>query len=474
MSRAGVVSDSVCGWVTRAVLGVLLAASAAGCRDRRARLEPERAPLWATAGAPATRTEQAPPPNKNAVTEPPPRPLRRCFPARPAWVDAAVADLLDRAADLFDAGDYTGALVCAEEAARQAPRSVEAHHNRAVALLHLERLEEARDALALALALAPGDPETLEAAADLYINQLPPSADRSLLGLEYARRANHRVPTRDAARRARLDLLEGQALIDLGRSAEALRRLDASLAATPDVAAAEYERGVALFELCRFDDARRMFQKVLVGESDHAHALYHLGLIEERLGHDEAAARHLAAATADDPKAFPAQLPVTQADFAARVQRAVTALGPDVRKDLSGIPVEAADLPASEDLTAENPPLSPTILGLFRGLPLDWTARAPTPTQAVRAGKKGLTGAQIGTGEGASGPSGTSSGAGSSVRCGIAADVPDRAIVLYRRNILRTVHDDKELDQAIQRTLLHEIGHLRGEDDGSLRDRGLE
>jgi predicted Zn-dependent protease with MMP-like domain len=50
----------------------------------------------------------------------------------------------------------------------------------------------------------------------------------------------------------------------------------------------------------------------------------------------------------------------------------------------------------------------------------------------------------------------------------------DRAIVLYRRNLLRTVKDGPELDQAITRTLLHEVGHLRGEDDGSLRDRGLE
>ena len=53
-------------------------------------------------------------------------------------------------------------------------------------------------------------------------------------------------------------------------------------------------------------------------------------------------------------------------------------------------------------------------------------------------------------------------------------DAGERAIVLYRRNLLRTVRDPAELDQAIARTLLHEVGHLRGEDDGSLRDRGLE
>jgi tetratricopeptide (TPR) repeat protein len=395
--------------------------------------------------------------NKGLAPEPPTRPLRRCFPLRPAWDDAAVADLLDRAADLFDAGDYPGALVCAEEAARQAPRSVEAHHNRAVALLHLERLDEARDAFALALALAPEDPETLEAAADLYINQLPPSADRSLLGLEYARRGSRHTPTRDGARRARLALLEGQALIDLGRAAEALRRLDASLAAAPSVASAEYERGVALFELCRFDEAHRMFEKVLADDSDHAHALYHLGLIEERQGHEKEAARYLAEATAEDSKSFPATPEVSQADFAARVKRAVDALDADMRRDLQGIPVEAADIPSQEDLTAEKPPLSPTILGLFRGLPLDWNAREPLPTQSGRPSKKGRA-----EDEGAPPPRYAPS------------DVPDRAIVLYRRNILRTVHDDKELEQAITRTLLHEVGHLRGEDDGSLRDRGLE
>jgi predicted Zn-dependent protease with MMP-like domain len=267
------------------------------------------------------------------------------------------------------------------------------------------------------------------------------------------------VSPRDKARRARLALLEGQALIDLGRSAEALKRLDASLASAPNVPSAQYERGVALFELCRFDDAHRMFEKVLANDSDHAHALYHLGLIEERQGNESAAALHLAAATAEDPKSFPAPLPVTQADFVARVRRAVEGLDPSIRHDLTGIPVEAADMPSSEDLTAEMPPLSPTILGLFRGLPLDYNAREPLPTQSSgRPSTKGRA-----EDEGTPAPP----------RCG-PGDVPDRAIVLYRRNILRTVHDDKELDAAILRTLLHEVGHLRGEDDGSLRDRGLE
>jgi tetratricopeptide (TPR) repeat protein len=445
---------------------VAVALAVGGCR-RRTPGPPRAAEPSASAGegaaaAPA-RTCAAP---SAEVSEPPPRPLRRCFAERPAWLDAPVATLLDRAAELFDDGDYAGALACAEEATRQAPRSVEAHHNRAISLMRLDRLDEARDAIALALALAPDDPETLEAAADLNINQLPPSVDRSSLGLEYARRGSRHVGRRDRERVARLALLEGQALIDLGRAVEALRRIDVALKASPTFAAAIYERGVALFELCRFDEARRTFEKVLAGTPDHAHALYHLGLIEERLGEDGAASRHLAAASATDAKSFPVPLELAQADFAARVQRAVAELPDDVRRDLGGIKVEAADLPDIADLVAEKPPLSPTILGLFRGLPLDYTDRT-IPTPAGRAGK------------GRAQPVGGSEAGGHGVATAMASgelqcDAGERTIVLYRRNLLRTVHDLGELDQAIARTLLHEVGHLRGEDDGSLRDRGLE
>jgi tetratricopeptide (TPR) repeat protein len=432
------------GWrFAPAVAACAVALAGAGCRHPAA-----RAPQVATTPPPAAHAADHDP------AEPPPRPLRRCFTEQPAWVDAPVADLLDRAADLFDKGDYTGTLACAEEAARQAPRSVEAHHNRAIALMRLDRLDEARDALELALALSPDDPETLEAAADLQINQLPASADRSAIGLEYARRGSRHVPRRDYEEVARLSLLEGQALIDLGRASEALRRIDTALGAQPRFAAAIYERGVALFELCRFEDARHTFEKVLAETPDHAHALYHLGLIEERLGDQAGAARHLAAATSADPKAFPPPPEISATDFAGRVQHAVASLPPDFRRDLAGVKVEAADLPALDDLTAEKPPLSPTILGLFRGLPLDYNDEAAAPSPSGRS-RKGHSAPPPSTGP---------------LQC----DSGDRTIVLYRRNLLRTVHDGAELDQAISRTLLHEVGHLRGEDDGSLRDRGLE
>ncbi|MGZ3408387.1 MAG: tetratricopeptide repeat protein, partial [Polyangia bacterium] len=123
----------------------------------------------------------------------PTRPLKRCFeedasgdPARP------LEALLDRAADRYDHGDFQTSLVCAEEAARVEPRSVEAHHDRAAALQEIGRLDEAESAFTRALALDPDDPETLAGAADLYINRLPPTNDHTETGLEFARRGSRR------------------------------------------------------------------------------------------------------------------------------------------------------------------------------------------------------------------------------------------------------------------------------------------
>ena len=93
------------------------------------------------------------------------------------------------------------------------------------------------------------------------------------------------------------------------------------------------------------------------------------------------------------------------------------------------------DLPELVDLTSGDPPLSPNILGLFRGTPLGETCE-PEPD------------AQPGA--------------------------PCRSIALYRKNLARAVKSKDELLEQISVTLLHEVGHLRGEDDSELAARGLE
>ncbi len=93
--------------------------------------------------------------------------------------------------------------------------------------------------------------------------------------------------------------------------------------------------------------------------------------------------------------------------------------------------MEVQDLPDVEDLRAVDPPLSPAILGLFRG---------PSEGEPCTA---------------EDGP-----------RC--------RSIVFYRKNLLRFARDRAELSEQVRVTLLHELGHLHGESEDQLRDRGLE
>ena len=47
-------------------------------------------------------------------------------------------------------------------------------------------------------------------------------------------------------------------------------------------------------------------------------------------------------------------------------------------------------------------------------------------------------------------------------------------MVLYWRNLARFARDRAELAEQVRVTLLHELGHLHGETDDELRDRGLE
>jgi tetratricopeptide (TPR) repeat protein len=478
--------------VTLLLAGLVVAGAAAGCRRHPATTGPVSAPASA-AGAGAAAAADGGPSATASATDPAGtdttgiRPLRRCFPDLPAWVDPLVSDLLDRALGYQEKDDFVGVLACAEEAARQAPRSVEAHHNRGLALMRLGRFEEARDALSLALAIAPDDGESLELAAELFINRLSPSAERTLVGLEYARRGRRSNAARHRARGARLALLEGQALVDLGRASEALAPLGIAEKLLSGDSAARYEQGVALFELCRFAAARKAFEGVLAQEPTHAHALYHLGLISEREGNDVQARDLFERASARDAKAFPPMPEIGTAAFAARVQSVVARLSPEIRADLGSIPIETAELPSSEDLTAERPPLSPTILGLYRGLPIGRDTNGDEAAEATSRGTRGrqahdptapaahaaapASAQAVGGGGWSAGASATGQG-GDGISA--AGEVPSRAIVLYRRNILRSLHGPEELDRAIERTLLHEVGHLRGEDDGSLRDRGLE
>ena len=338
--------------------------------------------------------------------------------------DAAVPDLLEQAAREFEKGRFEGALECAREASRVEPQSVASHHFRGAALAELGHLDEARTAYARALVLDPDDPEVLRSAADLHVRRLGARDDLEL-ALAYVQRGLVRAQKlKDRALLKDLYLLQAMAHDDLGRPADALVAANHALDYDMHDREARREKGVALFELCRFAEAKVELAKLAADEPD-AWAEHYLGLIAERARDDVAAAGHFERAQKLDPEAFrPSPSPSLSA-FAKVVQEEVSKLPKDVQSGLSQSKFAVIDLPDQSDLTATDPPLSPGILGLFR----------PPP-------------------EGAS-----------------TTDKP--AIFLYRRNLARAAHTDEELHREVRDTLLHEVGHLNGEDDDQLRDRGL-
>jgi predicted Zn-dependent protease with MMP-like domain/Flp pilus assembly protein TadD len=336
---------------------------------------------------------------------------------------------LDESARRLEKSDWAVALGCAEQAARIAPRSVEAQHDRADAFAGLERWDDAKQAFAFALALDPDDPHTLTSAADFYVNRLPPSREQTEIGLEYARRGSAHVGLRreDRGLGARLALLEAQALDDLGRADEALPRAEAALGMDPTSREARYERALVLFQLCRFDRARTAFQEVLAQAPGDAFAHHHLGLLVERLGRSSEAEAHFARARALAPEQFPPPVTLSAEEFGKIVDDAVAALDPAMRRLVtSQVTIEVADLPATADLTSVEPPFPPTILGLYRGAPIG----EPSPEP--------------------------------------------RAILVYRLNLARAVTTRDELVEQVRVTVLHEIGHFFGADEDDLRERGLE
>ncbi len=396
------------------------------------------------AAEPAPRLAAEPEPPKVAEhTEPgaavSPRDLRKITPERDEALKpcpAGEGDLLASAAAYYDARRYENALACAAQAAAAMPRSPDAHSERGAALSALGRLEEARVAYARALVLEPDHADALLGAADLYVTRIPPSRDVNELGFEYARRGRLAAKKqKDGALLGQFALLEAMALNSLGRNKEALERAEEALAHGPDEdGEALYEKACALYEQCRFDEAKREFQKLLrFGPPKKGYAHQHLGLIYEREGKDDLSQVELAAARDLLPEEFPPEMDITPQDFGRRVAAAVKGLKDDLRKDLDGIPVTTEELPALDDLVASDPPLSPAILGLFRGP----SKGEPCPAPEEEPG-------------------------------------PCRLVVLYRKNLLRVAQDEQELAHQIHITLVHEVGHLRGEDDVQLAARGLE
>jgi len=418
----------------RVVAAAVLAVACNGATPTPSTSEPERPQVGSGTAAALTVTPPNKPHDHEQLRPHHEEPVVECLAPIPANADddTRLQALLDQANKDIEHGNYGGAWTCADRATDLAPASVEAHHLRGASLAALHRDDEAQLAYSLALALDPDDPETLRAVADFYINgKGDRGRDALRLGLELAQRGSRRALARrrrNAPLAADLAVLEAQALNDLGRSDEAVERVDTALRIVPSRGDALHERGVALFDLSRFADAKVAFEKALQTQPQDAYTHQMLGLALEQLGEIAAADVELAKAVELAPHELSAPVLIPVDEFRKEVDTVIGGLPSDRQARVKAIKVEIVDLPDPVDLKAVQPPFPPTILGLYRG------------------------------------PVG---------RPHTAAD-EQPSIVLYRKNLARAVKTRTELSEQIRDTLLHEIGHLEGLDEDDLRRRGME
>jgi Flp pilus assembly protein TadD/predicted Zn-dependent protease with MMP-like domain len=421
---------------------VFAVVAVAGCRDANdARRTPANVP--APAPAPGVAASTGATPSKPLLEGATLRPhheenVVECPAAIGEVADdeARIGLLLEEANRQIEKGAYGAAWTCADRAADINPTSVEAHHLRGASLAALGRDTDAQVAYSLALALDPDDPETLRAVADFYINgKGERGRDALRLGLELAQRGSRRAQARrrrNPPLSADLAVLEAQALNDLGRSDEALARIDAALRLAPGRGDALHEKGVALFDLSKFSDARTALSKALAIQPDDAYTHQMMGLTLEQLGESAQADAELERARTLAPDELFAPILISVDEFRKEVDNVIASLPADKKARVLAIKIEVADLPDAADLAAVKPPFPPTILGLYRG-PVGHAAQLPPQP-----------------GE----------------------DPP--SIALYRKNLARAVKTRSELSEQIRDTLLHEIGHLEGLDEDDLRRRGME
>ena len=264
-------------------------------------------------------------------------------------------------------------------------------------------------------------------AADVLIRQPGDDRERVEAGLKMLEKAES-VAKKDEHLYTALELLRGVALNQLGDCEGALSSFEQVLDIDPDNDEARLERAIALFETCRFDQASKAFEQFSRDFADEPWAFHYLGLIAERRG--QPSKPWFEKAQRLDSAEFPPPVTLSPEAFAKAVEDAIAELPEHARLHLANAVVDIEALPSDEDLREGD--LSPSILGVFRGVPVD--ERSPTdPTHHQTA-----------------------------------------RITLFKNNLERFARSREELLEEIRITVLHEVGHLLGLDEDELYERGLD
>jgi predicted Zn-dependent protease with MMP-like domain len=207
------------------------------------------------------------------------------------------------------------------------------------------------------------------------------------------------------------------ALADLGRFAESERDAATASDLDPESAAAVHQHGVALYRLGRFAEAAAAFTEATRLEPEIAEPWHALGRCAVWLDDRDGARDAFQRAAQLDSEQFVIPVRIAAAEFdriAAEVWRTIPT---GFRALLDNAMVVAQPLPDIDDVEGG---FDPDTLGIYEG------------ATALHS-----------------------------------ADVPER-IVLYQRNHENVCASLGELQEEIRRTILHEVGHHFGMEEGEL------
>jgi predicted Zn-dependent protease with MMP-like domain len=224
----------------------------------------------------------------------------------------------------------------------------------------------------------------------------------------------------------------GASLVDQERYDEALPILRTALRGSPDDASILLDFAIALVGVYRIRAGVRYLRRLVARDPEDADAHYWLAVACELLGEDDSAAAAYARAAELDPDCNTPPSRVSREEFESLLSAAIEELPLELRRHLGQeVTLTVTDFPSRSLARAEDPPISPLILGLFVGLSL-----------AERS----------------------------------IFDVPSLPpmILIFQKNIERIAKTREEFIEELRITLMHELGHYLGLDEEDLHERGLE
>jgi predicted Zn-dependent protease with MMP-like domain/Flp pilus assembly protein TadD len=336
-------------------------------------------------------------------------------------------DCLDQAMEASHGGRTDEALAWLDEALRAQPDGAEAHNGRGEILWDEGRIEEALYEFETSI---NADPKFITAhlnRAELMVEDMG-EYDQAVALCDELLGGRSELPRLDRSSEGEVYYLKAKAVFYLDDLEGALFLTRRAMKTSGEVPVYRAFDGQILFELGRFDDARRSLETATALDPESGHALYHLALVLERVGEGEGAGRAFEAANALDPHQYPLPASVELEDFRAAVAEAIDNLPRSIREYVSDVPVLVEDWPSNDLMIDEG--ISPQILGIYIGTPRTEAGPTHQPTDVTR-------------------------------------------VILFKKNLEKICCDHDELIDQIQITLRHEIGHHLGLSEDDMERLGL-